>query len=388
MIKKQALNIFIYLPFIWVFSGLFIFENGDKVLSVIILIAIVASFFVYRTAIIRSNLINNWWLYLIALYLFFIGVSYIYKGDFSGRESRAAIGAFCIILFLPYDKLKVLHLQALVILGSVCILGVSVYYQVYLGKSRMSLPVNPIPYATLGASFAITAFILAIYEQSTNKALLLFSGFALATSSVLLSESRGVWLALAFAVMVVSIKNIKRVKFSKNIVLMVIVVISVIVLFSKDFVYERYQRTMSELSAIEQGNLSTSIGVRLQLWDTAIAIADGSPILGVKDYKSELKELYDKGELTKNVITAPHPHNEILNKLVQHGVGGVLIYLSFMLFPVFFLKDISLLGKDLFISIPIIYIVSGLTDIPMYHGQTLILYLVVIGFLYRCRCLK
>ncbi|OEF00484.1 hypothetical protein A136_13865 [Vibrio crassostreae 9ZC13] len=387
MIKKQALNIFIYLPFIWVFSGLFIFENGDKVLSVIILVATVASFFVYRATIIRSNFSNNWWLYLIVLYLFFIGVSYIYKGDFSGRESRAAIGAFFIILFLPYDKLKTLHLQALVILGSVCILGVSVYYQVYLGKSRMSLPVNPIPYATLGASFAITAFILAIYEQSKNKALLLFSGFAFATSSVLLSESRGVWLALAFAVMVVSIRNIKRIKFSKHIVLMVIVV-SVIALFSKGFVYERYQRTMSEFSAIEQGNLSTSIGVRLQLWNTAITIADGSPILGVKDYKSELKKLYDKGELTKNVITAPHPHNEILNKLVQQGGGGVLIYLSFMLFPVFFFKDLSLLGKDLLISIPIIYIVSGLTDIPMYHGQTLIVYLVVIGLLYRCRCFK
>ncbi|MCG9544429.1 O-antigen ligase family protein [Vibrio sp. Isolate33] len=388
MIKKQALNIFFFLPFVWIFSGLFIFENGDKVLSVIIIITIATSFFIYRTTMIRTNLSNNWWLYLIVLYLFFIGVSYVYKGDFSGREARAAIGAFFIMLFLPYDRLKVLHLQALVILGSVCIMGVSVYYQVYLGKSRMSLPVNPIPYATLGASFAITAFILAIYEQSKSQALLLFCGFSLATSSVLLSESRGVWLALAFAVMVVSIKNIKRIKFSKTIVLMVVVVFSIIALFSKGFVYDRYQRTISEFSAIEQGNLSTSIGVRLQLWNTAISIADGSPILGVKDYKSELKKLYDKGELTKNVITAPHPHNEILNKLVQQGGGGVLIYLSFMLFPVFFFKDLSLLGKDLLISIPIIYIVSGLTDIPMYHGQTLIVYLVVIGLLYRCRCFK
>ncbi|PSU83020.1 hypothetical protein CTM67_03915, partial [Photobacterium phosphoreum] len=77
MLKDKFAFLLIILPFTWMVSGQFVFENGDKILVIITLIALVTILIKYGLTPFRSNIKNNYYIYLI-ITLSFISIVYNY----------------------------------------------------------------------------------------------------------------------------------------------------------------------------------------------------------------------------------------------------------------------------------------------------------------------
>ena len=73
-IIERGANFLILLPILWIFTGLFYFENGNKILVVLTLISALISFIIYRIAILKENIKNKylWVMFLLYPLMFLI----------------------------------------------------------------------------------------------------------------------------------------------------------------------------------------------------------------------------------------------------------------------------------------------------------------------------
>lgn len=100
-------------------------------------------------------------------------------------------------------------------------------------------------------------------------------------------------------------------------------------------VQQRFMAGVSDLTNYHQGNVMTSLGIRLVLWEGALEMAVEHPVLGVGTggYRAEILRLQEESEipripgLSENVI---EPHNSYLAYLAEFGIVGLVILLWFL----------------------------------------------------------
>jgi O-antigen ligase len=97
----------------------------------------------------------------------------------------------------------------------------------------------------------------------------------------------------------------------------------------------------SDLLAYNQGNLDTSIGIRLQLWKAAIHLFWENPLFGIgaDGFKPATQALAASGYLTPTAgeFGGAEVHNEILAQMVRFGIFGLLSILAVYLVPLLYL---------------------------------------------------
>ncbi|KJG65916.1 hypothetical protein UA40_09585 [Photobacterium kishitanii] len=54
-IIERYTNFLITLPIIWIFTGLFILDNGDKILVILTLLSTVISLLIYKTSVCKKK---------------------------------------------------------------------------------------------------------------------------------------------------------------------------------------------------------------------------------------------------------------------------------------------------------------------------------------------
>lgn len=383
--KKKILDCIIILPFLWAFTGLFLYPGGKKLIVILILLSAITSIFSYGKNLVWENIKTNKLLWILAACSLFSVIAKTYYG-YSSSLMRALICLFILLATFPATLTSKINVKVLIIIGTITSFVYVMFETYILGHGRM-WSINPIPYATFSASLSIAAFYYLLQSKSWKCCLIWLSTFIAATLPLLYSQSRGLWLALAVTVIVLIIKLLCSNKKSIYLLLPFILASSAAYYVSQDKIIPRIESTKIEVEQIMQGNLNTSIGLRLQMWKAAIILAKESPLIGLGNRHIERKkELVEQKIISSQVIPFTHYHNQFLNELVKYGIIGLLLLLCSIFLPFYYLKKNNNQYTWPGILIIGVYIIASLTDVPFQHAQTLIFYFLLMYLLLSKAC--
>lgn len=385
--RKQIYTVLLLLPYFFAVTGMLILDGGDKKMIPLFIISII----VFKKETIFNN-IRSPFVWLIGISCIYIVFSYYYHGA-SSRELRALIGVTLFLITFPYQILTQRIIKWVVLIGSLAICINSLYFNLYEGTGRSAGYINPIPYATSCALISIIAFSLLLDKSSLKEKLLPLSAFLLSLPPIILSETRGIWLAFSITLLVLVIVKLSISPPSKHqtlIVFITVIILSPIATYLfKGHVEQRYNKTIYEIEEIKKNNYNTSIGLRLKLWSLAPEIFKDSPLLGHgQESKGILKEKLEKKEISQNIfnVASTHYHNQFLDRMVRYGVVGLLLLVCIIFYPLTRLNKVVEHERYIIVGSMLLFLIASLTDVPFNHPQPLILYLLfLVPICSRCK---
>lgn len=167
----------------------------------------------------------------------------------------------------------------------------------------------------------------------------------------MLSGSRGGWLAIPFIILIWMIYKDHKPLFVK--LTIAIVGSTLISLFSYFFIHSIHVRlndVYSDLASFSQGNIDTSIGIRLQLWKAALHLFAENPIFGVgaEGFSRAMDTLSQSGYITSTAaqLGKGEVHNQILASLVRFGIFGLISILAVYLVPFYIFMRAARIGNS------------------------------------------
>lgn len=195
LLKKRISENLIYIPLLWIATGMFAFSKGDKILLIILGLCICISLITDGLSTIKHNWSNNPWLkWLLVLALF--GVISDKVHGFGSREIRALLTALLLFTFLNLKNLRLINIVILLLVASSSATFISYFYQNIHIIDRRYWPVNAIPFASYITLLISISLLLSRYvSNNMAKAILILSSF-LGFIALLITESRGPLIAL------------------------------------------------------------------------------------------------------------------------------------------------------------------------------------------------
>jgi O-antigen ligase len=187
---------------------------------------------------------------------------------------------------------------------------------------------------------------------------------------------------LAFAVLSpVIISNIAGKK--HFLIVLVLSMLAVSLLFTSPIVQSRLSKAKEDFVLYKQGNINTSIGLRLHMWGVALSEIKKHPFAGLGS-----AGFYHAWEVGKKDPALPffdHPHNSYLYMLVSFGITGLiaLCWLFLAMLKNGWKQINTPLGFSLF-SFTLILIIGSITDtqiLPFPTATALVLFAGIAGAL-------
>ena len=151
---------------------------------------------------------------------------------------------------------------------------------------------------------------------------------------ILLTGSRIMWLAiLVVPPLVILIMRPTFARFHPRVLAIVLVFAALVALTLYKPIMQRIQHSQTEIEAISDGDLTTSIGLRIQLWKAGLQIFRANPWLGVGpgNYQAVMAAKTEAENGTK--ISFSHAHNMFINFLVRDGMLGLVTLLGMFVVP-------------------------------------------------------
>ena len=150
------------------------------------------------------------------------------------------------------------------------------------------------------------------------------------------------------------------------------------VLFMFPVVQSRFAAIRSDLATFAQGDVNTSVGLRLHMWSVACNEIKEHPFtgLGTEGFR-------DAWELRKKGSRLPvfdHPHNSFLYVAVSYGLGGLAVFC--WLIAVMLLQGIRASASPAGFSLLIftlVFVIGSLTDTQLLVFPTMLLFILSAG---------
>ncbi|GIX21910.1 MAG: hypothetical protein KatS3mg121_0693 [Gammaproteobacteria bacterium] len=181
---------------------------------------------------------------------------------------------------------------------------------------------------------------LALWFERPGRPAARWAGLALAGGlpAVLLSGSRGAWLAAAVVAVFLLALAVRRWGLSRRRIAAaaVLLLVALMGLAQLPVVERRLAETAAELEAVETGAWTTSLGWRLWMWREAWALIRERPFTGAgfSSYYERVRAHVRAGLLPEEMLDfASEPHNDLLYHWVTRGLPGVLVYLLLLAWP-------------------------------------------------------
>lgn len=204
-------------------------------------------------------------------------------------------------------------------------------YQVLIMHTGMATGLldNPNKFAYLSAASALAclaAFRLKPADRPPSW--LLAAGGVLAIAALLLSGTRGAWLAFACASGGWFVLN-RTIGWRAGCAMLAVAIIvaSAVATIEGSVIAQRWGLIGVELNAYFAGNwYYSSIGERFELWRGAAIMIAENPITGVglNSYNEGLNLLIEQGRIDRQVALHGHAHNEFLMWWSTGGILGLL----------------------------------------------------------------
>lgn len=371
-------RVILLLPYLFLFSGLSIIQQGNKRMVLLAVIAIIASVVIYKKQLLQDNL-RNWALGAVLIFSAYIIIHYQYK-DGSPSLLRAYLASALLLVVFPAQILTRRIWITLCVIGSLFVMGNSLYHTFYLGQARDAGLMNVIPYATFCSGIAVLSFHFFLAAPKSKSGLFGLLSVLCASSAVILTLSRGVWLALIAAFIVMLVFHAKSLRHLGRYFVIFVLSSAVVLFVFKDKLETRFEQTRAEITRIESGDMDSSIGLRFQMWRAAYLISKDNFWLGVgNEHLPELEQRYEDGQISVGIINfrVYHFHNQLIDTLVRFGFVGLILFLPIYFLPVYIALKSNHTYRVAILGLSTLYIVASLTDVPLNHSQTILLYIML-----------
>ena len=347
-----------------------------------VIISIIATLCCYGLSIAKINIKQDKFLWALLAMTGYALFSYHYHG-YSSRELRSLLCASLFLTFFPRHLISRKLLSGLLVTGSICSFATAFYYGQYLNIVRWEWPINAIPQATLSSAISLAALSIAIEAKKLERYSLFFA-FIAGTIAVVISESRGLWLAHSIVSILILLVKLRHCLVSKKNAVIILALFVTSCFAVAPVVESRIDATRYEIQQIEQGNFRTSIGQRLEMWMTAPKLVSDNLILGLGGtLHSKFIELEQQGLIPDGIKgdNPPHYHNQYIDRVIKGGFIGLALLLLLIVTPLTSLA--RRMGTTRYISgsLVLLYSIAGLTDVPFNHGQTILLFTLLLGSL-------
>ncbi len=369
-------------------------------------LALVALFLIFRRpgALYREEKI------LLALLFLFLASFFLSAtlNDWSPNSFRRVGNVIKFIIFFPtyllirHYKNAIKYFLAGIVLGG-SVLGIQAILDMTVFHSGEAGGIyGPIIFGNLGVLFYAFCTVLFLFEkQHTRFSYLLLIPILLSLLAMYLSASRNAWLAAIYTTIAIPFLCLAFIKHKNVLLAFIFIVLSLsVVVMSTDTIRERGARAYNELTTfINDGApkdvslLTTSVGFRLEQWRVALMIFKEKPLFG-----------HGGGTAGKHVTRyaqkgIAHPdlnipatikgigglHSTYFESLVNEGIIGLIIILSFILYPLYIFirykkynQPIAIMG----ILFSTNFLIFGTTENPFVHNNFSSIYLVFLGILF------
>lgn len=156
------------------------------------------------------------------------------------------------------------------------------------------------------------------------------------------SGSRGGLVALFLALLVIGFWfSVTRNQIRYFVVTLALVAsVAIVSIKFVDPISERYALTLNELDKFSEGQMYTSMGMRLLMWDAALNVVTDAPVVGsgFSGYRTEILTQISEGQIKPLMADySSEPHNQYLYQLASHGLIGLFLLLLMLTIPLFYL---------------------------------------------------
>jgi O-antigen ligase len=369
----------LFIPVAFAMTAMWWIPEGDKYVPAIILVMLV--YFVvskrWRSCPGENTFVKGPFSVVITLTALVCGVGYLLKdGNISELRTLSALAIYSgisICMVLTHKAWR-----TIVLFSGAAFIAVCFYQSVINGVPRAHLNYNPIPFATGLATVLISSLSLAVTSVGLKLRLIAWTTTLLLFIALAMTGTRGVVLPVTLILGVTITYLLFRYASSNRITVAGVgLAIIVAIAIGGEIFEKRIDATMSEMTLIEAGDETGSIGLRLQFWKAALKMLTLEPLTGLGEtHKPTFQHLADQGLVNQAAADyAPyHYHNQYLDTLVKRGVPGLLVLLGLLLTPPllafkYFRNNKLVLGSIL--GITFMYAVASLTDVPFNHPVTI-----------------
>ncbi|HEY5798999.1 MAG TPA: O-antigen ligase family protein [Burkholderiaceae bacterium] len=252
--------------------------------------------------------------------------------------SRLLLAISCVFFVLHF-KPPAHWFWAGLCIGGVAVGLLALYQKLALGMERAEgFTHHPISFGDLAVALGLMAFCAASVFRRTRWAFAPVLALVCCLGASLLSGSRGGWLALLVAAPVLARY---RGTLSRRLLayasLLAIVLLAVAVAVPATGVASRLCLIVQEVRAyFEQGDFSTSIGIRLELWKASWLIFLDHPLFGAgrNQFEAALQALASQGRIAYSpALGYASSHNDALYFLATGGLVDFVCLLLLYLAP-------------------------------------------------------
>ncbi|AVA36747.1 O-antigen ligase family protein [Cupriavidus metallidurans] len=268
------------------------------------------------------------------------------------------------------------------------------YQKFALNIDRPSAWIQAIAFANMIAALALVGFARPGDSRGTHMEA--WVNLLLGTMILMLNGTRGA--VVAMLVTSVPMLMIRYRRFSVRMLIVAVCAVATLAIGAymvpDSPVSKRVDDAVSEIQMYRQGNIETSVGVRLKIWHiglqyfsehpwTGVGVGQFARILHASEFCHETKSL---------ACVLEHAHNDIVEAASTTGIPGLMVMLGLFLVPaVLFARalraarslgnpqGVSLGGAGL--GVVMASLISGLTQVTMAHQANVVFYAGLIGLL-------
>lgn len=380
---KVVENTFLLSPLAFMLMSIFNFSETKSILSRLIPVVCIYVLVRHRE-IIKDNFNSH--LKSFFVFGFFVIAIYSIYSIFRGDEfslARTLIASLAYLVFVPWKRINPKTIYYIIAIAAI-VCGLNAFYERYaLNVHRVGIAINPIPYALYVSFLVLSCVSLLLNPQSKVLKLLASIGGLLALAAIIMTDVRGVILFLPVVIIYLVITTIKPIwKYYIASILGVVLLLGVFYTIFQTEINTRITQTQNEIALIKQGNLTSSIGIRLDLWMHGAHVITQNPMFGLGD-----KGLEDSIATMPNPGAAmqPHLHNQYLDFLARYGIVGTLVIVLFCgsLIVNVSCNGFEYIGNPLVNSMLMMLVLAGLTDVPLHHTHVIYLLTILCGLLIR-----
>jgi len=283
---------------------------------------------------------EKWWVFSLLLFFGLIVLDVLMgHGDISVLDSPSrlilAVPVFFYVRKVGVDVNSVWVGSAI---GAVLAGGYAYYQHIVLGASMAEGFTSHIYFGQVALILMLFSLVGLMMSKDLWIKGLLIVAVIIGFYAVLMSGSRGGWVAMpAVMILFLSLKTSKP-AFGTKIIFTGIVL---------SILYAAYQAPQlpvksrvdaavnSVIAYYQEDKVNTSSGFRLEMWKAAWLMTEDSKFLGVGEaqYHANLAKLIKENKVDKGLDHFSAPHSQYFNSLSEQGVIGLLSLLLMMLIP-------------------------------------------------------
>jgi O-antigen ligase len=226
-------------------------------------------------------------------------------------------------------------------LGALTSLGILLIAPQGLGDDRVSSPfLNAIHFGDIALILGALSILSLNWWRKDGLAVrsIKVAGLIAGLAASVLTGSRGGWIAVPFvAALILYVRGRGKSRRWKVLLSLAIVAILASIFVFSPAARDRVGDISTDLTAYKHGQRDTSLGVRLQLYEAAVQIVKGHPLLGLgaHGFRDSMQSFADAGTLTPMAaqLGRGETHNQFFAYLTNYGIVGGLALLSIYVVP-------------------------------------------------------